>query len=78
MGWIISTGKLSRNGGEPGRNAGVIASANWTITSTPSPSGARWRFLPNAGRMTSDTDGVAPSWQARKAGQEIMSLLVGA
>lgn len=77
MGWIISAGKLSSTGFEPGRNAAVITSPTMKITSTPCPSGAQWRFIPNADRITSLNDGVKPSWQSRKACQEVLSILVG-
>jgi hypothetical protein len=72
MGWIISAGKLSSTGFEPGRNAGVITSPTMKITSTPCPSGAQWRFIPNADRITSEP------WQAHQTCQQILSMFVGA
>jgi hypothetical protein len=70
MGWIISAGKLKRNGFEPGRNADVITSQEVRITSTPCPALAQWRFGPNTDRNTSIHDGESrPGRIERYAGK---------
>lgn len=73
MGWIMRFGELRSTSFEHVRNAGVITSPNCTITSTPCPGGAQWRFTPNAGRTTYEDDGEKPVCQANKVWRKVLS-----
>ena len=78
MGWLISAGSISSKAGfERGENAGVTTSKLCRVTSTTGLAGAQWRFTPNAGRTTLGMAGSTPAWQAQRACQQVLSILVG-
>lgn len=64
MGWTIS------GAGKPG-------GAGLTVWSSPSKSGARWRFTSNAARTTFAKTAPPAAWPAKQVCQAVLAALVG-